>query len=79
MKDEAFASKLAVILGISKKDLAATKWELKESKDNNNMVLFRRIVFLAGSPPAILEKIAGLDNNNMFWLEKDALEGMELG
>jgi len=76
MKNEALLKKLTQILGISAKDLSATKWELKESKDNNDMVIFRRIVFLAGSPQDILEKIAGLDNNNMFWLEKDALEGI---
>jgi hypothetical protein len=77
MKDETLASKLAVILGISTKELSATKWEFKESRDGDNKVLFRRIVFLTGSPIEILEKIAGLDNNNMFWLEKDALEGVE--
>jgi hypothetical protein len=73
MNDQALLSTLATILGISAKELSSTKWELKESKDANDQVIFRRIVFLAGTPENILEKIAGLDGNNTFWLEKDAL------
>ncbi len=60
---------LAEILGITVDELHQTEWELDDESASQLVVSFTE-----DSPKNILEKIKGLDESNMVWLDKHALE-----
>ena len=81
IKDELYSAmeergdrKLAAVLGITYDELGQTDWEIEEDKNDDDLVYGMIVHFSETSPKSILEKIAGIDENNNVYLGAGALD-----
>lgn len=62
---EKFERKLAELLGISYEELLTTEYEMTDHIGNNDIVFEHTLRFTGDSPRSVLDKIVGLNPENV--------------